>query len=298
MNQKSVDPATQEMLQHAQNEKLETAWDRWEEQQPQCGFGQLGVCCRICNMGPCRIDPFGGGPRRGTCGADADTIVARNLVRMVAGGAAAHSDHGRDVAHTLLLAAEGKGGYAIKDPVKLRRVAAEFGVAPDGHSDAEIAKALGERALHMFGQQEGELQYISRAPARRQELWRKLEISPRGIDREIVEIMHRSTMGVDTDYRNILMQGLRASLADGWGGSMLATDLQDILFRPPKPLRAAVNLGVLKKDAVNIVVHGHEPVLSEMIVAASRDPELLKMAESQGAKGINIAGSAARPTKS
>ena len=143
---------------------------------------------------------------------------------------------------------------------------------------------------HMFGQQEGELQYISRAPARRQELWRKLEISPRGIDREIVEIMHRSTMGVDTDYRNILMQGLRASLADGWGGSMIATDLQDVLFRSPQPVRAAVNLGVLKKDAVNIVVHGHEPVLSEMIVAASRDPELLKMAEAQGAKGINIAG--------
>ena len=108
-------------------------------------------------MGPCRIDPFGGEPRRGACGADADTIVARNLVRMVAGGAAAHSDHGRDVIHTLLLAAEGKGGYGIKDPVKLRRVAAEFGVAPDGHRDAEIAKALAERALHMFGQQEGEL---------------------------------------------------------------------------------------------------------------------------------------------
>ena len=133
MNQKSVDRATQEMLEHAHDQRLETAWDRWEQQQPQCGFGQLGVCCRICNMGPCRIDPFGGEPRRGTCGADADTIVARNLVRMVAGGAAAHSDHGRDVAHTLLLAAEEKGGYALKDPIKLRKIAAEFGIAPDGH---------------------------------------------------------------------------------------------------------------------------------------------------------------------
>ncbi len=290
MNQKSVDPATLEMLQIAENQHLETIWDRWEEQQPQCGFGQLGVCCKICNMGPCRIDPFGGRPQRGACGADADTIVARNLVRMVAGGAAAHSDHGRDVVHALLLAAEDKGGYVIKDPIKLRRVAAEFGVALDGHSDAEIAKALAERALEMFGQQEGELRFVSRAPAKRQELWRKHEITPRGIDREIVEIMHRSTMGVDTDYRNILMQGLRASLADGWGGSMLATDLQDVLFHSPQPLRAAVNLGVLKKDAINIVVHGHEPVLSEMIVAASRDPELLKMAEAHGAKGINIAG--------
>ena len=290
MNQKSVDRATQEMLQLAQSQNLETTWDRWEKQQPQCGFGQLGVCCRICNMGPCRIDPFGGEPRRGACGADADTIVARNLVRMIAGGSAAHSDHGRDVIETLYLAAEGKGGYAIKDPIKLRRLAAEFGIRPDGRSDAELAKAVADIAGKMFGQQEGELPFISRAPVKRQELWRKLGISPRGIDREIVEVMHRSTMGVDNDYRNILMQGMRAALADGWGGSMIATDLQDVLFRAPQPLRSAVNLGVLRKDAVNIIVHGHEPVLSEMLVVASRDPGLLTMAEGQGAAGINIAG--------
>ncbi len=290
MDQKSVDRASQEMLQVARNEKLETAWDRWDKQQPQCGFGQLGVCCRICNMGPCRIDPLGGELRQGACGADADTIVARNLARMIAGGAAAHSDHGRDVIHALFLAAEGKGGYGIKDSAKLRKIAAEFGIAPDGMTDAELAKALAGRALHMFGQQEGEIHLVSRAPAKRQEIWRKLGITPRGIDREVVEVMHRTTMGVDTDYRNILMHGMRTSLADGWGGSMIATDLQDILFRQPKPLRSSVNLGVLKHDAVNLVVHGHEPVLSEMIVAASRDPELLKMAENKGARGINIAG--------
>jgi carbon-monoxide dehydrogenase catalytic subunit len=290
MNPRSVDPATQEMLNLAQDQKFETTWDRWETQQPQCAFGKTGVCCRICNMGPCRIDKAGGKRRLGACGADADTIVARNLVRMVAGGAAAHSDHGRDVARTLLLAAEGKGGYAIKDPAKLRQLAAEFGIALEGHSEAELAKALAERAIQMFGQQEGELLFVSRAPAKQQENWRKLGISPRGIDREIVEIMHRSTMGVDTDYQNILLQGFRAALADGWGGSMIATDLQDVLFRAPTPIRSAVNLGVLRKDAVNIIVHGHEPILSEMIVVASRDPELLKMAESQGAKGINIAG--------
>ena len=290
MDQRSVDRASQEMLQLARNQKIETAWDRWEVQQPQCGFGQLGVCCRICTMGPCRIDPFGGELRRGVCGADADTIVARNLVRMIAGGAAAHSDHGRDVVHALLLAAEGKGGYSIKDTAKLRRIAAEFGIAADGRTDAELAKAVAEFAGRMFGQQEGELPLLSRAPAKRQEIWRKLGISPRGIDREIVEVMHRSTMGVDTDYRNILMQGMRASLADGWGGSMIATDLQDVIFRSPQPIRAAVNLGVLRRDAVNLVVHGHEPVLSEMIVAASRDPELLKLAATHGANGINIAG--------
>ncbi len=290
MKEKSVDRASQEMLQHAKQEHLETAWDRWELQQPQCGFGQLGLCCRICNMGPCRIDPFGSGPKRGVCGADADTFVARHLTRMIAAGTAAHSDHGRDVAHTLLLAAEGHRGYRIKDPLKLRKVAAEFGIGADTKNDAEIAKALAEKALAQFGQQEGELTLTRRAPQARQEIWRKLGIMPRGIDREVVEMMHRTTMGVDTDYKNILLQGMRTSLADGWGGSMLATDIQDILFGTPTPLRSRVNLGVLKKDEVNVVVHGHEPILSEMLVVASRDPELMKLAQQKGARGINITG--------
>jgi carbon-monoxide dehydrogenase catalytic subunit len=290
MDQKSVDRATQEMIQLAQEQNLEITWDRWEKQQPQCGFGQLGLCCRICNMGPCRIDPFGGEPRRGACGADADTFVARHLSRMIAAGTAAHSDHGRDVVHTLHLAAEGKGGYAIKDPFKLRKLAAEFGIKPDGRTDAEIAKAVADFAAKMLGQQEGELPMISRAPAKRQELWRKLGIVPRGIDREVVEVMHRSNMGVDNDYKNILMHGMRAALADGWGGSMIATEVQDILFKSPQPIRSRVNLGVLRRDAINIIVHGHEPVLSEMLVAASRDKDLLAMAEAQGAAGINVAG--------
>jgi carbon-monoxide dehydrogenase catalytic subunit len=209
---------------------------------------------------------------------------------MIAAGSAAHSDHGRDVAHTMILAAEGKGGYEIKDPVKLRRVAAEFGIAANGHTDQRIARELGERGLAMFGRQEGEPEFIRRAPDSRQALWRKYGIVPRGIDREIVEVMHRTNIGVDSDYRNILMQGFRAALADGWGGSMLATDFQDILFRQPQPIRSKVNLGVLKKDQVNVLVHGHEPVLSEMLVAASHDAEILEAARQKGANGVNIAG--------
>ncbi len=290
MKEKSFDQATMDMLRYAEEKKYETVWDRYADQSKKCTFGTHGTCCRMCNMGPCRIHPSGKDPKCGVCGADADSIVARNLARMIAAGTAAHSDHGRDVVEALRLASEGKGGFGIKDPVKLRRLASEFGLKADGKSDSELAKDLAEFAGKVFGQQEGELFLVKRAPEKRQDTWRKLGIVPRGIDREVVEVMHRTAMGVDADYKNILMHGMRTALADGWGGSMLATDLQDVLFKSPTPVRSTVNLGVLKRDQVNVVVHGHEPALSEMIVAASREPEMLKLAEEKGAKGIIVAG--------
>jgi len=288
---RSIDKASQEMIDRAGRENIGLAWDRLEGMEPQCGFGQLGVCCRNCSMGPCRIDPFGEGPQKGVCGADSDTIVARNLLRHIAAGAAAHSDHGRDVAHTLLLAGEGTAhDYDIKDVEKLKNIAGYYGIKTDGKKKEELAKEVAEACLADFGRQEGEVRFASRAPAKRIELWRKLGIMPRGVDREIVECMHRTHIGVDNDYNNILLHGLRTSLSDGWGGSMIATELQDIFFATPEPIRGKVNLGVLKEDMVNIVVHGHEPILSEMAVKASQDPELLGMAKKSGASGINLVG--------
>ncbi|MDM7935686.1 MAG: anaerobic carbon-monoxide dehydrogenase catalytic subunit [Methanothrix sp.] len=280
VRERSIDPASQEMLSSA---GIETAWDRFERQQPQCGFGELGVCCRNCNMGPCRIDPFGEGPQKGVCGATADTIVARNLLRMIAAGAAAHSDHARDVALTFLQAVQGRApSYSIRDPEKLEGLMCEYGV----ESQIDLAEAI----LSEFGRQEGPIRFTGRAPKKRLDLWRRLGIEPRGIDREIVECLHRTNIGVDSDHASLILQGLRASLADGWGGSMIATELQDVLFGTPKPRISEANLGVLKADHVNVVVHGHEPLLSEMVVAAASDPEMVKQARGQGAAGINVAG--------
>jgi len=289
--ERSVDKAAQEMIALARDKEVGLAWDRYEEMQPQCGFGQLGICCRICHMGPCRVDPFGSGPQTGICGADANAIAARNLVRMIAAGAAAHSDHGRDVTLALLEAARNPdSGYEIRDPDKLMLIAEEYGLETEGKSVREIAEAVAERTLLEFGQQEGEVKFALRAPAQRLKVWREQGIMPRGVDREIVQIMHQTHIGVDADYRNLLKQGLRCALSDGWGGSMIATDLQDVLFGSPEPIRSKTNLGVLKEDHVNIVVHGHEPALSEMIVEAARDPELIARAEELGAEGINLAG--------
>ena len=231
------------------------------------------------------------GALKGVCGATAEIIVARNFGRMIAAGAAAHSDHGRDVAHALLLAAKNpESGYSIKDTNKLKKVANLLGVIIENRSTTEIAADVAQKALQIFGQQEGGVPFIQLAPEPRQAIWRRLNMVPRGIDREIVEMMHRTTMGVDQDHSNIMLQGNRTALSDGWGGSMIATELQDILFGTPSPIRGQVNLGLLSKDEVNIIVHGHEPVLSEMLVLASRDENLLNLAKSKGAKGINLVG--------
>lgn len=299
----SIDPATQEMIARAHHLGIETVFDRAENMKP-CNIGIQGTCCKNCAMGPCRL-PLpksgieGDDERKGLCGATANTIAARNFLRMIAAGAAAHSDHGRSVAEVFMSAARKEtDAYKIKDVNKLLSIAPDLGVETKVEVDGEekdrdideIALEVAKVALNEWGKAEGELLYAKRAPAPLYEKWKKAGVIPRSIDREVVEIMHRTHMGVDQDYKNLIKQGTRASLADGWGGSMLATDLQDILFGTPYPLQAESNLGVMKEDHVNIIVHGHEPVLSEMIVATAQRPEIVEYAKSKGAKGIQLGG--------
>ncbi|MCF8062356.1 MAG: anaerobic carbon-monoxide dehydrogenase catalytic subunit [Deltaproteobacteria bacterium] len=300
----TVDVATQDMIARSRDMEIETIFDRAQTMKP-CNIGVQGTCCKNCAQGPCRLPlPKSGiegeDTRKGLCGATAETIAARNFARMVAAGAAAHSDHGRGVAETFLAAARKETeDYKIRDTKKLLEVAPDFGVEifVEGENGEqvdrdidEIALEVAEKALAQWGQQEGEICTLKRAPEPRYELWKKLGVVPRGIDREIVEIMHRTHIGVDQDYENLTEQCTRAALADGWGGSMIATDLQDILFGCPYPLKSSANLGILKEDHVNIIIHGHEPLLSEMIVQAAELPEMVEMAKSKGAKGIQLGG--------
>ena len=272
--ERSFDPAAQEMLKLAEEKGYETVWDRQDKQSPHCKFGVSGVCCKNCSMGPCRITPKS---PEGVCGATADIIVARNLVRAIAAGAAAHSDHGRPLTVTLKEVAEGENkDYQIKDVEKLKGIAGRLGL--DSDADVKtLAKAVAEVAMKDYGKQDvSPIQFlVSYAPKKRLERWENLEKSllektgkkmgvlPRSVDREIVDIMHRTHIGVDNDPVSLLMQGVRAALGDGWGGSLIATEIQDILFGAPAVKTIMSNLGVIDPDYVNVIAHGHEPILSE-----------------------------------
>ena len=286
---KTVDPAAQVLLKMAGEKNLKTAFDRAEKLKP-CPIGHQGACCKMCHMGPCRL--VGKEEEaEGVCGATLPVVTARNFARMVAAGTSAHSDHARDLANTLLAVARGEAkDFQIKDVRKLNRVAGYLGIEVEGKPVNEVAEKVALKFIEQFGQQKGELVYLSRAPKKRQEIWRKLGIAPRGIDREVVEMLHRTHMGVDQEPNNIMLGAMRAALADGWGGSMMGTDISDILFGTPKPVKTRAGLDIFKEDHVNLVVHGHEPSFAEMLVVAVEDPEIVSYAKAKGAKGVNLVG--------
>jgi carbon-monoxide dehydrogenase catalytic subunit len=285
---KAVDAASIAMLEKSAEDGAQDAFARADAQGVACKFGTEGVCCRICHMGPCRITPKS---PLGICGADAHTIAARNLLREVAAGTAAHSDHGRHLVHLLKSVGRGEGGdYRISDERRLRAAARTWGVEECGLPAQEVALKLAEMFESEFMLQEGKLESLKLAPLPRQNMWSRLKIAPRGVDSSVVEALHRTNMGVDHDYRNLVHGALRTALADGWGGSMMATAVSDILFGTPKPVRGRANLGVLEAGKVNVLVHGHEPALTEILVVASRDPEVVAAAKAVGADGVNLAG--------
>jgi len=264
----------------------ETWEDRTKKQSPHCKFGEDGVCCRICSMGPCRITPKAD---KGICGADAHAMAGRNYLRTIAAGTSAHSDHAREILH-ILHGASADGNYKIRDEQKLIRLAKEYGIATDGRDIYDIAHDVADAGLAEFGKSFGTQTFIKRATTERQKVWREQGIEPRAIDREIATAMHMTNMGNTAEVDALIRQGLRTSLSNGWGGSMLATEITDILFGTPTVRNTEGNLGVLEADMVNIVVHGHDPAFSEMVVCAAEARDIVDYAKSKGAKGINIVG--------
>ena len=263
------------------------AWQyRAAKQTPHCKFGEQGVCCRICAMGPCRITPKA---PRGICGCDVHGIVGRNYLKFTAGGAATHSDHGREICHTLYCA-KPEGPYKVKDPEKLLRIAKEWGVETEGKDIYDLAHEVAYLGLSEYGKVFGTQNFLKRAPQHTQEIWEREEIAPRAIDREVSCSLHMSHMGCSSLPEALIRQSLRAGLSDGWGGSMAGTEFSDVLFGTPKPIETEANLGVMVAENVNIIVHGHDPSLSEMICEYADDPEMIAYAKEMGAKGITVSG--------
>ena len=257
------------------------AWQyRAAKQTPHCKFGEQGVCCRICAMGPCRITPKA---PRGICGCDVHGIVGRNYLKFTAGGAATHSDHGREICHTLYCA-KPEGPYKVKDPEKLLRIAKEWGVETEGKDIYDLAHEMAYLGLSEYGKVFGTQNFLKRAPQHTQEIWEREEIAPRAIDREVSCSLHMSHMGCSSLPEALIRQ------SDGWGGSMAGTEFSDVLFGTPKPIETEANLGVMVAENVNIVVHGHDPSLSEMICEYADDPEMIAYAKEMGAKGITVSG--------
>ncbi|KAF5079027.1 Carbon monoxide dehydrogenase 1 [anaerobic digester metagenome] len=287
----NYDKVAEASLAKAQRDGAETMWDRRAAQKTQCGFGEAGVCCRICAMGPCRVSPVPGkGAERGICGANADTIVARNFARMVAGGTSAHSDHARDIVHAMHHSSA-EGPFKIRDEAKLRRIAAEWGIeAADTKETYALAHELSAMALEEFGKPFGTQRFLKRAPKARQEVWAREDIAPRAIDMEVTTLMHSTHMGCAADYESLFRRGMRTGMSDGWGGSMIGTEFSDIMYGTPTARASSSNLGVIDAEMVNILIHGHDPNLSEMLVLAAQDPAMVELAKAKGAKGINIVG--------
>jgi carbon-monoxide dehydrogenase catalytic subunit len=281
-----MEAATQRLLETGAKVGAD-AWQlRVKNQTPHCKFGEQGVCCRICSMGPCRITPKA---PRGICGCDVHGIVGRNFLRFTAGGAATHSDHGRSIAETLY-ESKPEGPYKVKDPEKLLRIAKEWDIETENRDIYDVAHEVALTAMQEYGKVFGYQRWVDRAPKHTQELWEKAEITPRAVDREVSHAMHMTHMGNTSKPDVLIRQALRNGLSDGWGGSMTGTEFSDVLFGTPKPIDTEANLGVMNAENVNIVVHGHDPSLSEMICEYADDPEMIAYAKEMGAKGITVSG--------
>lgn len=286
---RTPDPAVRQMMLNMEQIGVDTTFDRFDKQKPMCSYGLSGTCCKICNMGPCRITPKS---PRGVCGADGDLIVARNLLRSAAAGVAQHGMHAREVILALKWAAQGKLDIPIIGEYKVKSMAQAFGIKTRNRSVKKIAIDLANILLEDLSRTEpDEYQTIKAcAPAERQEVWKKLDILPVSAYHEVFESYHKTGCATDGDWKSIMQQFLRCGLAFTFTGVVASNIATDSLFGVGDRVTSKVNVGALQKGYVNIAVHGHLPLLVSQIVKTGLQEKYQNLAKEKGAKGIRFYG--------
>ena len=285
----SIEEQSKKLIEKLESEGIENIWSRFEKQQPQCGFGLLGLCCRNCLIGPCRIDPFELTIEKTSCGCDADTIVARNLLRSIASGTSSQLDLLLEILRFFEAVISGRcKDLEIVAKDKLIELAKEFEIVTEGKNEIEIGKELLNKIhyeLSKFVDEELKLVYI---PKDRVEIWKKFGIYPFGVMREVIEAFHKTHEGVDTNPESLLKTCFKLGILVLWFISQISYIIQDVLTGIPIPRKGPMGFQTLSEDFVNIVIRIAKRPLIKRLIEITRDKEVEEKLKQVGAYGINI----------
>ena len=263
----------------------ETAHHRVETQETKCGFGLQGVCCRLCANGPCRITPDA---PRGICGANADTIVARNFLRAVAAGSGCYIHVVENTARQL------KNTGLHKDKIRsekaLNHLAELFGVT--GTDKYDLCVKVADAVLSDLYRPEYEpMELVEKlAYAPRVKRWKELGILPGGAKGEVFNNIVKTSTNLSSDPVEMMVSCLRLGISTGLYGLQLTNLLNDVVLGDPEIRMAPVGMNVIDPDYINILITGHQHSLFTYIQDRLLDEDVVAKAKAAGAKGFKLVG--------
>lgn len=262
-----------------------TSHHRMVNQENKCGYGLEGVCCRLCSNGPCRLSPA---RPKGVCGADADTIAARNFLRQVAAGSGCYIHVVENAAMELAEIAAKRA--PIRGEKALDRLARALGI--DDYSNWGKAGKIAEMVLKDLRRPVGEkMELIERIGyPKRVEVWKDLGIIPGGAKDEVFNAVVKTSTNLNSDPVNMLLHCLRLGISTGIYGLVLTNMLNDIIMGEAEIGFDPVGLRIIDPDYINIMTTGHQHAFFRDLEEYLVSPEAMKAAEQAGAKGFRIVG--------
>ncbi len=279
----SADKPMEEYIRHLPRE---TSHHRVATQKTKCGFGLQGVCCRLCANGPCRITPDA---PRGICGANADTIVARNFTRAVAAGSGCYIHIVENTARQLKNTGLSKG--KIRSEKALDHLADLFGIT--GATDKwDLAVKVADAVLSDLYRPEYEpMELVEKlAYAPRVKRWKELGIMPGGAKGEVFNNVVKTSTNLSSDPVEMMTSCLRLGISTGVYGLMLTNLLNDVVLGDPEIRMAPVGMNVIDPDYINILITGHQHSLFTYIQDRLTDEDVVAKAKAAGAKGFKLVG--------